>query len=804
MHSNISDSFGSAITSVKGYLLSIILTTAFSWPIGLLIKMTSQSNASILLPFIVFVMSFIIMSCPQVTSPNLMILVMYIVVASNVREDISRFEPLGWAATYIIGLSIAIIVNIFPFMRSSAYLLHKKMSRLEKDFTILLMQCKIYADHTATAPIISRVTSATIDMISARIIKNVKAIKKSLSSAKVELRWQCKSRAINDLDEWVHQLEKLLAPVRSLQNALTQHVLGEDLGLSSPLLLRVKKIIKEDVISSRNRMIDAMIAAIVVCDAWADPESHKRVLPDVEDELRAAMEECALNLNRSILRSAKLLSDDAHSNVPIFAHMIRRTTAFDALFEFAESLLEYLKHHRWEQLCFVGDSQDVGKLSCPMDSCSFFNFIQKRWLWRDPEKRRIALKTSVGMAISSLFVSIDYLWSIAEPFGVWPGLTIASVSLGNTGSSFHKAQDRLFGTLLAAAYALLVSDLFPGNRDTVKIPAITLFTFFIIYMRNSEHAYKFTYAATSIGSMLYGSVKNNFNIEGYIPKRIELIFVGVVVFSFVELLLFPRSSHEMVEHLGFELFFSFRDFMRQASICVQHIELYVENFESSVLEQDGKLQFQKLEELQKKLKAKCSKIKTELESGINEPHIGLSLKLNAHAFRALTKAFGDCETQTYLLLKSLTNLAKWIQDDNHPIRSINWAPEFAGFLGETLAKLDYSCDWLKSAFPDTRIRPQKGNSVRAVIAAATFRGLDDIRLKTISQCSVMYRQYVHNEGLHSNDPAAVLTIGITLTYILDICRHLQKAGKNLEQITYQFPTSTKELLSKEKLHLSPQ
>jgi uncharacterized membrane protein YccC len=81
--------------------------------------------------------------------------------------------------------------------------------------------------------------------------------------------------------------------------------------------------------------------------------------------------------------------------------------------------------------------------------------------------------------------------------------------LSTVGSSFHKATDRLFGTLLAAAYALLVADFFSGNDDAAKIPAIALFTFFaVIYLKQDDHVYQYSYAATSIGSMLYGSVKN--------------------------------------------------------------------------------------------------------------------------------------------------------------------------------------------------------------------------------------------------------------------------------------------------------
>jgi hypothetical protein len=49
-----------------------------------------------------------------------------------------------------------------------------------------------------------------------------------------------------------------------------------------------------------------------------------------------------------------------------------------------------------------------------------------------------------------------------------------------------------------------------------KIPAITVFTNLLVYLKDVEYAYKCTNVAISIGSMLYGSVKNDLNNAGYI------------------------------------------------------------------------------------------------------------------------------------------------------------------------------------------------------------------------------------------------------------------------------------------------
>jgi len=141
MHTTIKDCLGASIMEVS-FGASIILTAAFSWPIAYLLAGASLTQASILLPLVVFIASFLIMSCPQLTSRNLMILVMYIMVATVVREEIAWWEPLGWVCTYLIGLSIAMLMNILPSCRLALTATHRSLNRLEQDLTMLLLECK--------------------------------------------------------------------------------------------------------------------------------------------------------------------------------------------------------------------------------------------------------------------------------------------------------------------------------------------------------------------------------------------------------------------------------------------------------------------------------------------------------------------------------------------------------------------------------------------------------------------------------------------------------------------------------------
>ena len=791
MHANIKDSFGSSLTSVKGYAQSIVLTTACSWPFAFSLSQLSTGHACIVLPVFVFLLSFVIMSCPRMIGRNVMILVMYIILAAPVRDTMIWWNPFGYAGTFYIGLSVALLMNIFNFSLTST---HRHLLRLEKDLIMLLLQCKAYSETTGTAssPIPAM---ANIEMLQTRIVGTVKKLKCELPASKVELSFLCKSRESKDLSGWITQTGKMLGPLESLRTSLVQRVIGEEYTMYSPHLRDAKVTINEEIGPARDRMVDSMIAAIAVCHAWADPSSHRTVLPNVHGELKEAIRECFQDLHQAFIKAAKKLEANPQDNIPIFAHLSRRMTSFNALFELGDSLQAYLQKHSWESE-EVREKKRETFLARLFDRISsMMSFVDLRWLLRNPDSLRLALKTSVGMFLASMFVSVPYLWNISKPFGVWPGLTIASINLGTTGSSFHKASDRLSGTMIAAAYALIVTDLFPGNADYVKIPAITFFTFTVIYLRSDEHAYRYTYAATSIGSMLYGSIKNDFDIMTYIPKRIELIFVGVVLFGIVELLLFPRSSRRIVESSAFELFLSFRDFLGQAARTTRRMEEYVVH--SSEITEYGETLFDEIEDVfqledlvkfYEKTKRENTRLSKELESGLNEPNLGLSMPLHPEVFRGLAKHFSNCEVQAMVLLKELKNLGIYYKEEGHPIRKMNWSCVHARFLQDAFITLDHACKLLEDIYPDGRLRAQHADSVKSVTAAASFRAMEDVRLRTISEWSHHYLDFTQKKEFQGSDPSSVMTIGNATMCILELCHLLQKAGKHVEEIAHHFPT----------------
>ena len=254
-----------------------------SLPPANFLKNVGTKDASIALPFVTFVLSFIIMSCPQLTGRNLMILVMYVILASHVRDEMEWWMPLGWVATYWIGLAFAIIVNLFPSPRLALSSTHTLLNRLENDLVMLLEEGKQFAAHTATRPGVSRAATACIEMLQRRINNTVKALKAKMSPTEVELSLRCRrADAMDDLKEWITQAEKLMGHIKSLRSALVGRVLGEEMAMNSPVLVTVKAQIEEHIAPARDRLVDAMIASLAVCTAWADPLNQRQVrLPSV-------------------------------------------------------------------------------------------------------------------------------------------------------------------------------------------------------------------------------------------------------------------------------------------------------------------------------------------------------------------------------------------------------------------------------------------------------------------------------------------------------------------------------------------
>lgn len=865
-HSALQGNVGEAVEAASGFTKSIFLTTLLSWPISFAFGQTTEHVAQICLPILTVVLSLVIMTCPWLTSPNLMILVMYVIIAAPVRfPSTTWWEPLGYMGSYLIGLGMAVFMNLIPLFpptfrpNTATRQVHVLMDRLSKDFFLLFVQSRYYTYSNGRSPKVARAAGAAIEVLVGRMTNAIQELKRLLPAVNIELWWlqwglssDPSVPTVEHLARWIQFLEGIVTDMKMLRCALNSRFLGEQENEYADKRTistgHIRQVISMELGQDYHQFIDSLIHLSVACNRQADPTSppclHSPSAAAVPNGPRAMVLDNSqlsnsLNLTRAAFGralhrvtkevQAARSSNDLHTTIPIFAHLARRSTSMNSLLSIAASLLEYSttinNEDKFNNKVGAADAnedhEDLFPTPTLMGWCcnnirglgnSFLDaWWQPKWFWRDPQKRRLALKTAVGMMFASLWIAVPQMWAVSQPFGLWPGLTVASVNLATTGSSFHKAIDRLVGTLFAAAYALLVVEFFSGDQDTAKIPAIALFTFAVIYLKKDDHAYQYSYAATSIGSMMYGSVKNSYDVKGYIPQRILLIFVGVITFSLVELLLFPRSSQRVVEAKllkYFDLLGAFfkkaRDFShimqrdtaspeedREENGSLSDANTFMSLGESRrLMEPEANHFFQELLAAEGALRSNSLTLKTELGSALLEPYFGFSQKLHAQSINGMVSEIGESETQALLLVKALKMVAQYTEHSEASraggIALKGWPSAYASFLDRAGKQMDIVCQDLSAAYPDGFFRPQNGNTLRAITAAAAFRDFRDVRLSIITSWSEEFQESAGNESLL--DPNELIVMGITTSFILELCRHLQLAGRNMEWAAAHFPT----------------
>ena len=831
------EDFGASLIQVQVFGKSLILVTAFSWPLAYCMAHIPESVAEIILPFVVFCASFLIMTCPWLEFRNLMIVPMYLVVAIPVREDVDWWEPANYLATYLVGLAVALLMNLLPLFGPTLATrsIHKTLVKLKQDTALLLLRTQAYTNSAGQSSQLMEAAVASIEVLTDRIDNSMKELSKTLPAAKKELELVRRHEDSRRLCAWIANMQQLSRHFKMLHTMLTQRFLGEELVTKSPYSRDVRSIIAAEVGPHYRHFMEVLTNTIVECIHHADPH-HPASVKDIPNP--TVLVNALTSLREDFSRALELATQMAQETdtaqpaaTSLFAHLARRMTSFHSIFAIAEGMATYCQevvqqsneslniddsttgackseHSRSGGLTILSQSVK-SRIQCLWNGVLvILNYLldnswRPKWLWHTPEARHIATKTAFGMLIASLWVSIPYLYAIADPIGILPGITVASVTMSTRGSSFLKAYDRLVGTLFAAAFALLVAHFFPRNQDYIKIPAITLFTFGAVYLRNEDRSYLYTYAAISSGAMLYGRGKNLDDFVGYISQRIQLIFIGVVIFALVELFLFPRSSRRLVEMASMDFFDSLHAFLQQATKLATHIErhssheiLGVEEDEDRCREEEQSEEseyshlMRGLLECHKKVKSTSAILRTELPSALNEPYFGFSQRLDSGSLTGMVKGICEADIQTSLLVSSLEKLQKNFQNDCFFFRKLNWPHAYASFLKVVTLQMGNCLAAMKDAFPDGRLRPQCDNGLMANAAVSSFRGFADARHEIIASWSIYYQDFIRskNANIECSNPNEILTLGLTTSFVLEFCRHLQDAGKNLEGYANKFPS----------------
>ena len=163
---------------------------------------------------------------------------------------------------------------------------------------------------------------------------------------------------------------------------------------------------------------------------------------------------------------------------------------------------------------------------------------------RAKEAIKVALAVTVAMGIA--------LWMDWEkPY--WAGFGVIMISLPTEGQSLNKGAMRMLGTLVAVAVALTFLAWFPQQRWWF-MTVVSLYVGFCAYMMTGRKRQYFWYASGFICVTIAVNAANSPTAFQIAVERTQETGTGILVYSLVSALLWPRSSRDALEDASRRLF----------------------------------------------------------------------------------------------------------------------------------------------------------------------------------------------------------------------------------------------------------
>ena len=356
----------------------------------------------------------------------------------------------------------------------------------------------------------------------------------------------------------------------------------------------------------------------------------------------------------------------------------------------------------------------------------------------------------------------------------------------------------------------VIGKLFDPSNSIVKLFALSCFTFVSTLLENHDRSYATRYAATSCGSILYGSFDNGVAVEDYVPIRIMLIFLGVVTVLFIDMVVFPRSSRTIVEGYSLQFFEDLEHCLFDSSkVCgaISSIHTSSPSNEKDLASLADKDPLWMLRSGQKEIVLTDDLAETadsathtvalslsELRSGAAEPSLGLSVRLNLIGYNNLLAEQSLICSQLGLLIvtiKSLVGYYTRLPKDSQ-VRSLHWPSLLSSILVKIAQRLSQTTDKLKLVFPHGLLRCSGACDISQVVrAVATFRGFEDTVLSILSDVEDQNASYFSLVSSSGNEvrytPGFRLTLALAVSSILNIGQSLTNCGQHLETILQSFP-----------------
>ena len=160
------------------------------------------------------------------------------------------------------------------------------------------------------------------------------------------------------------------------------------------------------------------------------------------------------------------------------------------------------------------------------------------------EAIKVALAVTIAMGIA--------LWMDWEkPY--WAAFGVIMISLPTEGQSLNKGAMRMLGTLVAVAVALTFLAWFPQERWWF-MAVMSLYIGFCSYMMTGRKRQYFWYASGFICVSIAVNASNSLTAFQIAVERTQETGTGILVYSLISALLWPRSSRDALEDASRRLF----------------------------------------------------------------------------------------------------------------------------------------------------------------------------------------------------------------------------------------------------------
>lgn len=364
--------------------------------------------------------------------------------------------------------------------------------------------------------------------------------------------------------------------------------------------------------------------------------------------------------------------------------------------------------------------------------------------------------------------------------------------------------------------------MFNHTNGLAILSSITIFTFIAIFLTNRKRPYASQYAATSVGSILFGSFDFGLEVDEYVPIRVMLIFVGVVLVLAIELLVFPRSSRAIVQGRILQFFEDLENFMFDVSkVCGSLSSMHSSSSKTeehqAILARDdplwmfreGQEMITLAEDLMKSFDDAANTVsvaKIEFLFGLSEPSFGLNISLDVTGYEFLLMEQTVILTQADLLITTIKSLVGYYSHlpENHPVRSLHWPAMLSAGILQLAQHLNKCADELRRVFPNGLCQPGAIQVSEIIRAVAVFRTFEDVILAILSDVEDRHVTYLNSIHASAGDvhytPGFRLTLALAESAILTIGQSLSRCGQYLETIVQSFPVEQADINVKVEQH----